>query len=96
MEKRYDQHFFKRSQESWVGISPKELLSFVRTKCQEILTQDRLLELLSEGRQLRVKLGIDPTGAEIHLGHIVPLLLLNQFARAGHHIDFIIGDFTAW
>ncbi|MDQ0418622.1 tyrosyl-tRNA synthetase [Croceifilum oryzae] len=95
MEKRYDQHFFTRSQESWVGIAPKELLSFVRTKCQEILTQDRLLELLSEDRQLRVKLGIDPTGAEIHLGHIVPLLLLNQFARAGHHIDFIIGDFTA-
>jgi tyrosyl-tRNA synthetase len=44
---------------------------------------------------LRVKFGIDPTGSDIHLGHVVPILLLAMFARAGHHIDFVIGDFTA-
>lgn len=49
----------------------------------------------SKPRKLKIKLGVDATGANLHIGHIVPLVLLRQFQKAGHHIDFIIGDFTA-
>lgn len=43
----------------------------------------------------KIKFGIDPTGAEIHLGHLVPMMLLKIFARANARVDFVIGDFTA-
>jgi tyrosyl-tRNA synthetase len=46
-------------------------------------------------RPLRVKLGIDPTGAEIHLGHSIPVRKLRAFQDAGHTAVLIIGDFTA-
>jgi tyrosyl-tRNA synthetase len=48
-----------------------------------------------EGRPLRVKLGIDPTAPDIHLGHVVVLQKLREFQDAGHQIVLIIGDFTA-
>ncbi len=50
---------------------------------------------LALGRPLRVKLGIDPTSADLHLGHMVVLHPLQRFAQAGHHVTLIIGDFTA-
>lgn len=86
---------FKRMNEDWSKMPADEFLGFVKTKTQEILTEDRLKQLLSEGRKLRIKLGTDATGSDLHIGHIVPLLLLKQFQKAGHQIDFIIGDFTA-
>ncbi|HAJ61971.1 MAG TPA: tyrosine--tRNA ligase, partial [Cyanobacteria bacterium UBA8543] len=46
-------------------------------------------------RPLRVKLGIDPTGADIHLGHSIPVRKLRSFQDAGHIAVLIIGDFTA-
>ncbi len=55
----------------------------------------RLEEQLAEGRPLRVKLGIDPTTADIHLGHTVVLEKLREFQDAGHRVVLIIGDFTA-
>src|SRR5580693_3422432 len=48
-----------------------------------------------EGRQLRVKLGIDPTAPDIHLGHAVVLRKLREFQDAGHRVLLIIGDYTA-
>lgn len=48
-----------------------------------------------EGKTLRIKFGIDPTGPEMHLGHAVPLLMLRRFQQMGHEIQFVIGDFTA-
>ncbi|MFA5127005.1 MAG: tyrosine--tRNA ligase [Patescibacteria group bacterium] len=92
---RFDQQFFPRISESWEGMNASELVGFLYPKCQEIITAGKLQRLLEAGRKLRVKFGIDPTASNIHLGHIVPIMLLNQFAKAGHHIDFIIGDFTA-
>jgi len=92
---RFDQLFFPRIKESWKGIDPDEFIGFLQPKCQEIITADKLRSLLNEGRKLRVKFGIDPTAAGIHIGHLVPVMLLEQFIKAGHHIDFIIGDFTA-
>jgi len=56
---------------------------------------ERLREARREGRQLRVKLGIDPTAPDIHLGHAVVLGKLRQFQDAGHRVILIVGDFTA-
>jgi len=50
---------------------------------------------LAKGKALRVKLGVDPTAPDIHLGHTVVLNKLRVFQDLGHHVDFIIGDFTA-
>ncbi len=55
----------------------------------------KLAAARSEGRQLRVKLGIDPTAPDIHLGHAVVLGKLRQFQDAGHRVVLIVGDFTA-
>jgi tyrosyl-tRNA synthetase len=61
----------------------------------DVLPEGRLAEQLSGERPLRVKLGIDPTTADIHLGHTVVLQKLREFQDAGHTVVLIIGDFTA-
>jgi tyrosyl-tRNA synthetase len=62
---------------------------------EEILPQGQLEKQLAKGEPLRVKLGIDPSTADIHLGHVVVLTKLAQFQQAGHTVVLIIGDFTA-
>lgn len=93
--KRFDQQFCARISESWDSIESDELVGFLLPKCQEVITPERLRQKIVEQPVLKVKFGIDPTASEIHIGHVVPIMLLRQFAKAGHHIDFIIGDFTA-
>jgi len=61
----------------------------------EALPEGALERKLGEGRALRVKLGIDPTAPDIHLGHVVVLSKLRQFQDAGHLVVLIIGDYTA-
>jgi tyrosyl-tRNA synthetase len=61
----------------------------------DVLPEGRLQQQLERGKPLRVKLGIDPTTADIHLGHTVVLEKLAEFQRAGHTVVLIIGDFTA-
>jgi tyrosyl-tRNA synthetase len=61
----------------------------------DVLPEGLLAAQLAEGRPLRVKLGIDPTTADIHLGHTVVLAKLREFQDAGHRVVLIIGDFTA-
>ena len=61
----------------------------------DVLPSGGLEERLAEGRPLRVKLGIDPTAPDIHLGHVVVLEKLRQFQAAGHTAAMIIGDYTA-
>jgi tyrosyl-tRNA synthetase len=61
----------------------------------EVLPEGRLAEQMKLGRPLRVKLGIDPTTADIHLGHTVVLGKLAEFQAAGHTVVLIVGDFTA-
>ena len=61
----------------------------------DVLPEGRLAEQLAGARPLRVKLGIDPTTADIHLGHTVVLEKLREFQEAGHTVVLIIGDFTA-
>src|SRR3989344_6413233 len=95
MTKRYDELFIKRSKEPLKGISSSDFLELVRPKVEVALTWEDLKKKLERKKTLNVKLGIDPTGSELHLGHLVPVILLDLFARAGHHIDLVIGDFTA-
>jgi tyrosyl-tRNA synthetase len=57
--------------------------------------EQRLAEAAREGRQLRVKLGLDPTAPDIHLGHTVVLQKLREFQDLGHRVVLIVGDFTA-
>jgi tyrosyl-tRNA synthetase len=61
---------------------------------EEIIDRPHLESKLKSGKQLRVKLGIDPTSPNIHLGRSIPLLKLRDFQELGHKIVFIIGDFT--
>jgi len=61
----------------------------------DVLPAGRLEEQLGAGRPLRVKLGIDPTTPDIHLGHTVVLEKLREFQQAGHQVVLIVGDFTA-
>lgn len=61
----------------------------------DVLPAGMLEEQLAAGRPLRVKLGIDPTTPDIHLGHTVVLEKLREFQEAGHQVVLIVGDFTA-
>ncbi len=61
----------------------------------DVIVRDQLTARLRSGERLRVKLGIDPTKPDIHLGHTVPLRKLRQFQDAGHQAVLIIGGFTA-
>jgi tyrosyl-tRNA synthetase len=70
-------------------------LSDLARNAVDVLPEGRLAEQLAGGRPLRVKFGIDPTTADIHLGHAVALEKLREFQQAGHQVVLIIGDFTA-
>ena len=60
-----------------------------------VVSEEELKKKLALGRPLRVKLGVDPTAPDIHLGHTVVLTKLRTFQDLGHTVVFIIGDFTA-
>ena len=83
--------FFERYTSDFSQLPVEKLKSLLRVKAQTILPS--LDDVFSKPE--RVKLGIDPTAADIHIGHLCPLMVLNIFAKAGHHVDFVIGDFTS-
>lgn len=62
---------------------------------EQVVDKDHLRAALQSGKKLRVKLGIDPTGAKIHIGRAVVIWKLREFQDLGHKIILIIGDFTA-
>src|SRR6185436_1442274 len=72
----------------------KEQLEIVKRGSDELLIEQELVEKLKTGRPLRVKAGFDPTAPDLHLGHTVLINKLRQFQDLGHHILFLIGDFT--
>jgi tyrosyl-tRNA synthetase len=76
-------------------MSPAEQLERLARGTTTIIPREELLAKLGEGRPLRVKLGVDPTAPDIHLGHTVGLTKLRQFQDLGHQAILIIGDFTA-
>ena len=69
-------------------------LDEIRRGSEEILLDRELEERLAAGRPLRVKAGFDPTAPDLHLGHTVLINKLRQFQDLGHHVMFLIGDFT--
>ncbi len=62
---------------------------------EDIIVKEELREALLSGRQLRIKLGIDPTGPKIHLGRAITLRKLREFQKLGHQVVLIVGNFTA-
>jgi tyrosyl-tRNA synthetase len=76
-------------------LSPTEQLEILKRGTVTIHSEKELLEKLGRGKPLRIKMGVDPTSPDIHLGHAVGLRKLKQFQDLGHHIVLIIGDFTA-
>ena len=78
-----------------VDVSPEKQLETLKKNCVDLVSEEELLERLKEGRPLRVKLGVDPSRPDLHLGHAVVLRKLKQFQQLGHQIVLIIGDFTA-
>jgi tyrosyl-tRNA synthetase len=72
-----------------------ETANWLLPRASEALPEGALESKLAEGRPLRVKLGIDPTAPDIHLGHVVVLEELRRFQEAGHVVVLIIGDYTA-
>ena len=69
-------------------------LEQIRRGADEIIQEDDLLRKLARGKPLRVKAGFDPTAPDLHLGHTVLINKLRQFQELGHHVMFLIGDFT--
>src|ERR1043166_7266936 len=79
--------------------TPAEAAAFLARNAAESLPagglQSRLEAAEREGRQLRPKLGLDPTAPDIHLGHTVVLQKLREFQDLGHRVVLIVGDYTA-
>lgn len=70
-------------------------LKTIKRGVVEIIGEKALVEKLSRGKPLRIKLGVDPTSTDLHLGHTVVLKKLRQFQDLGHQVVFLVGDFTA-
>lgn len=69
-------------------------LDLIKRGADEVLVEAELVEKLKSGKPLRVKAGFDPTAPDLHLGHTVLINKLRHFQELGHHVMFLIGDFT--
>lgn len=76
-------------------MSQIDALSQIRRGTNEIISEEELVKKLNSGKKLRIKLGVDPTAPDLHLGHSVIINKLKTFQDLGHTIVFLIGDFTA-
>ena len=76
-------------------LPPDEQLGRLRRGTVEIISEEDLLAKLREGRSLRVKLGVDPSSPDLHIGHAIVLRKMRQFQDLGHEVILVIGDFTA-
>src|SRR5512139_1323539 len=74
--------------------SLQESLAVIKRGAEELIVEQDLADRLKSGRPLRVKAGFDPTAPDLHLGHTVLLNKMRQFQELGHHVIFLIGDFT--
>jgi len=71
-----------------------EALALIKRGCDELIVEEEMLRKLKSGRRLRIKLGLDPTAPDLHLGHTVVINKLKHFQDLGHEVQFLIGDFT--
>jgi tyrosyl-tRNA synthetase len=72
----------------------QQAIETIRRGCHELIVQEELEKKLATGRKLRIKLGLDPTAPDLHLGHTVVINKLRDFQLLGHQVQFLIGDFT--
>ena len=72
----------------------EQAVQTIRRGCEELIVEEELAKKLASGRKLRVKLGLDPTAPDLHLGHTVVINKLRDFQLLGHQVQFLIGDFT--
>src|SRR5712671_6906384 len=76
-------------------MSPiEQAIQTIRRGSHELIVEEELVKKLASGRKLRVKLGLDPTAPDLHLGHTVVINKLRHFQELGHQVQFLIGDFT--
>ncbi len=80
--------------ESILNTNINESLAIIKRGADELLIEQTLIEKLKKGQPLRVKAGFDPTAPDLHLGHTVLINKLRQLQDLGHHVLFLIGDFT--
>ena len=73
--------------------------NILKRGCEEVINEiefkQKLEKSIKNNKPLKIKLGIDPTGSDLHIGHAVPLRKLKQFQDLGHTVQFLIGTFTA-
>lgn len=72
----------------------EQQLELIKRGADELLVEAEMVEKLKTGKPLRVKAGFDPTAPDLHLGHTVLINKLRHFQNLGHHVLFLIGDFT--
>ena len=77
-----------------MNIDINQQLAVIKRGADELLIEADLVEKLKAGKPLRIKAGFDPTAPDLHLGHTVLINKLRQFQDLGHHVLFLIGDFT--
>lgn len=77
-----------------VNTDPKKIDEILTRGVTEVIHTEELRKKLLSGEKLRIKLGIDPTSSNLHLGRSIPLLKLRDFQELGHQVIFLIGDFT--
>jgi tyrosyl-tRNA synthetase len=75
-------------------MTQSDSIETLRRGADEVIQEEDLRRKLAKGRPLRVKAGFDPTAPDLHLGHTVVLNKMRQFQDLGHHVMFLIGDFT--
>jgi tyrosyl-tRNA synthetase len=75
-------------------VDVSEALARIKRGCDELIVEEELVKKLKTGRMLRIKLGLDPTAPDLHLGHTVVINKLRHFQDLGHQVLFLIGDFT--
>ncbi|HNW71402.1 MAG TPA: tyrosine--tRNA ligase [Candidatus Paceibacterota bacterium] len=80
---------------SHIIIDEKRINNLLERGVEDIFVKENLKKKLMSGKQLRIKLGFDPTGSKIHIGRAIVLRKLREFQDLGHKIFFIVGDFTA-
>jgi len=78
-----------------MAIDIEHQLAVFRRGADELLVEAEVAVKLARGMPLRIKLGLDPTAPDIHLGHSVVLNKMRQMQDLGHQVIFLIGDFTS-
>ncbi|MFA7654074.1 MAG: tyrosine--tRNA ligase [Candidatus Magasanikbacteria bacterium] len=77
-----------------INTDPQKIEALLTRGVEQVVDRAHLEQKLKSGKRLRIKLGIDPTSPNIHIGRAVTLLKLRDFQELGHQIVFIVGDFT--